>query len=80
MVSQHCIEPHEYMGVFCSYASFSCRGNVSSLLEGVFRNVYHYRVDGSSACGLREVDLSTVVVEGQQGKVSVVLNASSFVC
>ena len=69
MASQHCIEPHEYMGVFCSYASFSCRENVSSLFEGVFRNVYRHRVDESSACGLREVDFSTVVVEGQQGKV-----------
>jgi hypothetical protein len=33
--TSHCLEPHEYMGVFGSYARYSRQRNVSSLLEGV---------------------------------------------
>lgn len=67
MASQHCLEPHEYMGVFGSYARYSCHENVSSLLEGIFHNLYRYRTDESGA-GLQTVDISAVTVGGQQGE------------
>lgn len=81
MASQHCLEPHEYMGVFGSYARYSCHENVSSLLEGIFHNLYRYRTDESGA-GLQTVDISAVTVSGQQGESTCTSRSIStpFVC
>lgn len=71
-----CLEPHEYGGVFGSYARYSCNQNVSSLLKGVFYNMYFYsRIPGGSI-GLRGLDMSDVVVNVQQGKV--ICNGTCF--
>lgn len=65
----HCLEPHEYGDVFGSYARYSCNQNVSSLLEGVFYNVYFYSRIAGGSTGLCCLDMSDIVVNVQQGKV-----------
>ena len=65
--TRHCLEPHEYMGAFSSYARHSCYENVTGAL-GVFYNLY-YGVQGA-ANGLRTVDLSAIVIDDQQSKCS----------
>ena len=69
------------MGVFGSYARYSCHENVSSLLEGIFHNLYRYRTDESGA-GLQTVDISAVTVSGQQGESTCTSRSIStpFVC
>ena len=67
--SPSCLEPHEYMGVFGSYVRYSSMEMVSSLLEGVFYNLYHYHgVLGAEQVGLRRLDMSAVVIKPQLGK------------
>ena len=65
----HCLEPHEYMGVFGSYARYSCYETVSSLLEGVFYNLYLYSGMTGGSVGLRSFDISYVIVDVCQGKI-----------
>ena len=65
----HCLEPHEYMGVFGSYARYSSTDIVSSLLEGVFYNLYYYHGQvGSQSVGLRSWDMSAVIINPKQRK------------
>ena len=65
--SPRCLEPHEYMGVFGSYARYSSLEIVSSLLEGVFYNLYHYHgVEGAEHVGLRRLDMSAVVIDEEK--------------
>ena len=65
----HCLEPHEYMGVFGSYARYSSADILSSLLEGVFYNLYYYLEQvGSQNVGLRSLDMSAVVINPKQRK------------
>lgn len=62
--TQHCLEPHEYMRVFGSYARYSCHEVVSSLLEGVFYNLYTFCAGSDEdAVGLRVFDMSYVIVD-----------------
>lgn len=64
----HCLEPHEYGGVFGSYARYSCNQNVFGLLEGVFYNMFFYRSATESSIGLHSVDMSAIVVNVPHGK------------
>ena len=61
----HCLEPHEYMGVFGSYARYSSADILSSLLEGVFYNLYHYH-GLPVELGLRHVDTSCIVLDAEK--------------
>ena len=68
--TSHCLEPHEYMGVFGSYARYSCQENVSSLLEGVFYNIYSYSSSTTvDRVGLQCFDMSDVIINVQQSKI-----------
>ncbi|CAI8045765.1 hypothetical protein GBAR_LOCUS25316, partial [Geodia barretti] len=62
----HCLEPHEYMGVFGSYARYSSTDIVSSLLEGVFYNLYYHHRGLPVELGLRHVDTSCIVLDAEK--------------
>ena len=62
-----CLEPHEYMQVFGSYARYSCDEVVSSVFEGVFYNLYSYSAITRNRVGLRVFNMSSVVVAVHQG-------------
>ena len=68
----HCLEPHEYMDVFGSYARYSSHEIVASVLEGVFYNVYCYHsATGGERLGLGlglcRVDMCSVIIDTVQG-------------
>ena len=74
----HCLEPHEYTGLFGSYARYSSADIVSSLLEGVFYNLYNYHgLDRSPNGGLRSLDISAVVINPKQRKLQFQLDRNS---
>ena len=61
----HCLEPHEYMHVFGSYTRHSSYEMVSSLLEGVFYNLYCCT---DEHVGLCVFDMSSVILGVHQSK------------
>ena len=76
----HCLEPHEYMGVFGSYARYISTDIVSSLLEGVFYNLYYHHRGLPVELGLRHVDTSCIVLDAEKCELKNLVMCCNSIC